>query len=178
MAQLSKNQRVWICLEYARTNNNSEVIRRWRRHWPNILPPTIRTIMKAYNKLLTEGTCLNLNKGRSSPRHTVTTPANIQLGRNSLIANGRRSLRRNGLRLTRSTFLRIAKTIATDLSTPLLQILASLTMSFFQTKPSIFSLNSQVDTKNVIKYSQHGNGHPEDHFVEFKSSDGFVGFDL
>ena len=197
MAPLSKNQRVWICLEYARTNNASEVLRRWRRHWPNLPPPTVRTIMKTYNKLLTEGTCLNLNKGRSGPRNTVTTPANIQRVRNSLIANGRRSLRRNGLRLTRSTFLRIAKTIrfhpyvmvkrqklrATDyrkrltFCNRLVNTIAAnpgfLDDVIFSDE-AIFSLNSQVNTKNVIKYSQHGNGHPEDHYVEFTQGPGQV----
>ncbi len=58
MAQLSKDQRVWICLEFARTNNASEVIRRWINHWPNIRPPTVRTVTKTYHKLLNEGNYL------------------------------------------------------------------------------------------------------------------------
>ena len=32
---------------------------------------------------------------------------------------------------------------------------------------AIFSLNSEVDTRNVIKYAPYGNGHPADHYVEF-----------
>ena len=29
MPQLTKDQRVWICIEFARTNNAHEVARRW-----------------------------------------------------------------------------------------------------------------------------------------------------
>ena len=44
-----------------------------------------------------EGTCLNINKGMSGRRRTVTTPETIKLIRNSLKENGLRSARRNGL---------------------------------------------------------------------------------
>ena len=33
---------------------------------------------------------------------------------------------------------------------------------------AIFSLNSEVNSKNVIKYSRYGQGHPPDHYIEFK----------
>ena len=32
---------------------------------------------------------------------------------------------------------------------------------------AVFSLNSEVNTRNVIRYSPYGDGHPADHYVEF-----------
>ena len=32
---------------------------------------------------------------------------------------------------------------------------------------AVFTLNSEINTRNVIKYAPYGNGHPEDHYVEF-----------
>ena len=32
---------------------------------------------------------------------------------------------------------------------------------------AIFSLNSEINARNVVKYSHYGNGHPLDHYVEF-----------
>ena len=87
MVELSKYQRVWICLEFARTNNASEIIRRWINHWPNMRPPTVRTLTKTYQKFLNEGTFLNVNKGRSDIGRRCTSDANVnvQIVRNSLI---------------------------------------------------------------------------------------------
>ena len=36
MPRLTKDQRVWVCLEYARVNNAFEVKRRWPNNWPGI----------------------------------------------------------------------------------------------------------------------------------------------
>jgi hypothetical protein len=32
---------------------------------------------------------------------------------------------------------------------------------------AVFSLNSEVNTRNVIKYAPYGNRHPTDHYAEF-----------
>ena len=32
---------------------------------------------------------------------------------------------------------------------------------------AVFSLNSEINTRNVRKYALHGDGHPPDHYVEF-----------
>ena len=32
---------------------------------------------------------------------------------------------------------------------------------------SVFSLNSEVNSRNVIEYAEHGNSNPPDHYVEF-----------
>ena len=107
MPQFSKDQRVWMSLEFARTRNAHEVRRRWPNHFQGIRAPTIRTILKTYEKFEQEGTILNVNKGRSGRRRTARTPVNIDMVRNSLEENGLRSSRRNGLGLTRASFLRI-----------------------------------------------------------------------
>ena len=44
MPRLSKDQRVWVCLEHTRIQNAAEVKRRWPGRWGNIPPPTKRTI--------------------------------------------------------------------------------------------------------------------------------------
>ena len=42
MPRLTTQQRVWICVEYARVNNAEEVLRRWRNHWHDVPSPGIR----------------------------------------------------------------------------------------------------------------------------------------
>ena len=32
---------------------------------------------------------------------------------------------------------------------------------------AVFSLNSEITARNVVKYAPYGNGHPDDHYVEF-----------
>ena len=39
---------------------------------------------------------------------------------------------------------------------------------------AIFSLNSEVNTRNVVKYSAFGYGHPDDHYVEFEQGLGKI----
>jgi len=62
MVQLTKEQRVWICLEFARVNNAAEVQRRWPIHFPGRAPPSLTAIRKNVKKLNEESTCHNLNK--------------------------------------------------------------------------------------------------------------------
>ena len=73
MPRLTNDQRIWLCLEYARVNNACEVQRRWAERWGNLPAPTKRTVMKTYRKFVHEGTCHNLNKGRSGRWRTATT---------------------------------------------------------------------------------------------------------
>ena len=102
MTRLSKEQRVWVCLQHASIQNAVEVKRRWPSRWGNVPSPIKRTITKAYQKFLQEATCHDLNKGRSGRRRNARTPKNIE-------QHGNRSSRRNGLGLSRSSFHRIAK---------------------------------------------------------------------
>ena len=91
MPRLSKDQRVWVCLEHARIQNAAEVRRRWPGRWGNIPAPTKRIISTTYRKFLREATCHDLNKGRSGRPRTARTPENIELVRESLSQHGERS---------------------------------------------------------------------------------------
>ena len=191
MPQLTIAQRTWVCFEYARVGNALEVSRRWRNHWQNVRPPTVRTILKTFQKFETEGTCHNLNKGNSGRPRTARAPVNIARVRNAVRRNGKRSSRRNGLNLSPASFLRIMRDIRfhpyvlvsrqklepVDLPRRVVFCNWFLQMinrqnnfldNLIVSDEAIFSLNSEVNSKNVIKYAQRGQGHPPDHYVEFK----------
>ena len=195
MPQFSKDQRVWMSLEFARTRNAHEVRRRWPNHFQGIRAPTITTILKTYEKFEQEGTILNVNKGRSGRRRTARTPVNIDMVRNSLEENGLRSSRRNGLGLTRASFLRIVnldikfhpyvlirrqKLVQGD---PARRVTfcnrliencrenPNFLDNLITSDEAIFSLNSEVNTRNVVRYAERGTGHPDDHYVEFSQGE-------
>lgn len=191
MPQLTKDQRVWVCIEYARVNNAEEVRRRWLGRWPGDRAPTRAAIKRTYDKFLTEGTCLNLNKGRSGRTRTGRTMENIALVRQSLLENGQRSTRRNGLGLSRCTFNRIVKIDLKFHPYVLIRRQAlkegdpaqrlAFCNRFVDTvdrnpgfldqlivsDEAVFSLNSEVNSRNVVRYAEYGNGHPREHYVEF-----------
>ena len=121
-------------------------------------------------------------------------PENIELVRESLTHHGNRSLRRNGLGLSRSSYHRIAKhdvrfhpyvmIMRQELKDgdPVQRIsFCNQLVNTVEQKPqfldqfivsdeAVFSLNLEVNTKNVIGYSPHGDGHPAHHSVEFAQS--------
>ena len=191
MPRLTIAQRVWVCIEYARVNNAQEVIRRWAIYWDNIPAPSKQTVIKTFRKFEREGSCHNLNKGRSGRTRTARTAENIELVRRSLTENGQRSSRRNSLGLSRRTFQRIVRL---DLNFhPYVLIrrqklkdgdpaqrlaFCNQFVNTVEQNPgfldqlivsdeAIFSLNSEINTRNVRKYAAHGDGHPADHYVEF-----------
>ena len=142
------------------------------------------------SKILREATCHDLNKGRSGRPRTARTPENIEFVRESLTQHGNRSFRRNGLGLSRSSFHHIAKL---DIKFhPYVMITRQKLregefvqrMAFCNrlvhtveqnpqfldesiSDEAVFSLISEVDTTNFIKYAPYGNGHPADHYVKF-----------
>ena len=81
MPRLTTDQRVWICIEYARTNNVCQVLRQWPVRWHGIPAPSKPTIKATFEKFVREGTCHNLNKGRSGRLRTVRTEENIDVVR-------------------------------------------------------------------------------------------------
>ena len=189
MPRLTIQQRVWICIKYIEFNRNAAAVRRqWIITWPNIVPPREGTISDTFRKFENEGTCHNLHKGRSGRPRTARTEANIDRVRESLENNGLRSSRRNGMGLSQSSFVRIMRDIKFH---PYILIkrqklrpgdpaqrmafggwfLRSIRTenNFLQnlivSDEAIFSLNSEVNTHNVIQYKKHGEGHPEDHYI-------------
>ena len=177
MPQLTKDQRVWICVEYARTNNVCEVIRRWPVRWYGIPVPSRLTIKSTFEKFVREGTCLNLNKGRSGRLRTARTQQNVDVVQQSLMEDGIRSARRNGLGLSRSNFNRIVKMDIKFHPYPVIrrhqlregdpqQRLAFCNRfvnkaeqhpdfldHLIVSDEAIFSLNSEINSRNVIKYA-------------------------
>ena len=150
--------------------------------------PTVRTVLKTFEKFEGKGTIHNLNKERSGRRHTVRTPGNIALVQNVLRRNGKRSSRRNGFNLSPTSFRRIVKEIKfhpyllvsrqklepVDPSRRVTFCNRFLQMvngqnnffdNFIVSDEAIFSLNSEVNSRNVIKYSPYGQGHPPDHYI-------------
>ena len=151
---------------------------------------TKRTISTTYRKFLREATCHDLNKGRSGRPRTARTPENIEFVRESLTQHGNRSSRRNGLGLSRSSFHHIAKldikfhpyvmiTRQKLREGELVQRMAfcNRLVHTVEQNPqfldesisdeAVFSLISEVNTTNFIKYAPYGNGHPADHYVKF-----------
>lgn len=195
MPRLTLEQRIWICKEMSLLNNASDVLRRCPASWPDITPPTHPTIKRTYNKFCQHGTCLDRIKGISGRRRTARSLENVQRVQESLTENGKNSSRRNGLNMTKSTFNRITKELhfhpyvlikrqklrEDDPDSRLafcnrfLQTVAN-DPNFLDTlivlDEAIFSLNSEVNTKNVIQYSVRGEGHPEDHYVDFEKGAG------
>ena len=191
MPRMTIPQRIWVCIEFARVGNAHEVMRRWRNRWHNIRPPTVRTILKTFEKFGNEGTCHNLNKLRCGRPRTARSPQNIARVRNALQRDGKRSSRRNGLNLSPRSFLRIVKEIKfhpyvlvsrqklEPVDPPRRMAFCNWFIQMVNNQnhfldnlivsdEAIFSLNSEVNTKNVIHYSAHGQGHPYDHYIEFK----------
>ena len=189
MPRLTLDQRVWICIEFSKCNNAHEVIRRWPNRWQNVRPPTDKTVKQTFRKFEAEATCHNLNKGRSGRPRTVRTAGNINHVRTSLQQDGIRTSRRNGLNLSPSSFLRITKELKLHPyvlvkkqklkdGDPARRLAfcnwfqnmnnANFLQNLIISDEAIFSLNSDVNSKNVIYYSRYGQGHPPEHYIEFE----------
>jgi hypothetical protein len=67
------------------------------------------TIWRNVSKYKTEGTSLNLNKGRSGRRRTGRSDENVRRVQEILTENPQISARKNGLNISKSTFNRIIK---------------------------------------------------------------------
>ena len=93
MPRLSNDHRTWVCLEVARVQNATEVIRHWPARWPNVPPPASKITTITYQRFQREGTVHNLNRGQSGRPITVRTPQNINLVQQSLTQYGNRSSR-------------------------------------------------------------------------------------
>ena len=106
MVQLTTEQRTFIVKKYYETRSYVDVQNAFRQAFPNRNPPAKSTIQHNIRKYETDGTSLNVNKGRSGRRRTVRTAENIEMARQALNENqGRQiSCRRNTLRINKSSF--------------------------------------------------------------------------
>ena len=145
-----------------------------------------------------EAICHDLNRGQSARPRTARTADNIERVRESLSQHGIKSSRRNGLGLSRTSFDHIAKL---DIKFhPYIMIIrqklrqgdpvkrmafcnrlvqtAEQNLQFLDhlivSDEVVFSLKSEVNTRNVVKYALYGKRHPDDHYVEFTQGSGQV----
>jgi hypothetical protein len=104
MVQLTAEQRVFVVLNYTRTQSTNTV----RERFPNHNPPVASTILENVRKYQNAGTSMNL-KGNSGRSRTTRTAVNINTVRDLLQQNPHVSARRNPVPIFRSSFNRIKK---------------------------------------------------------------------
>ncbi|KAF2357615.1 Protein of unknown function DUF4817 [Trinorchestia longiramus] len=105
--QLTKEQRTFIVEKYFQAKSFQQVIQSFQEHFPERESPTKMTIWRNVTKHRTEGTSLNLNKGRSGRKRTGRSEENVRIVQGALTENPQISARKSGLDVTKSTFNRI-----------------------------------------------------------------------
>lgn len=110
MAQLSKEQRVFVVKTYYETGKYIEVINLFRQRFPGRNPPNKTTIWRNIIKYETHATSLNRNPNNSGRRRTGRSQENIDEVQEALENNPKEiTCRENGLGLTSATFNRICR---------------------------------------------------------------------
>ena len=110
MAQLSTEQRVFIVLNYTRTQSLVAVQNLFRERFPDRNPPAKTTILSNVRKYTNAGSSLNLNKGNSGRRRTTRSEENVDAVRAALLQQTPRvSARRNPLQISHASFNRITR---------------------------------------------------------------------
>ena len=186
MQQLTQ-QRVWICLQMARLHSASAVQRAWRQYWHGIDPPHVTTVKRNYQKYQQHRTSLNRNEGNSERKISkycqsspIFKPQWKKIGKVLWNGNLQKVFQSNcPYGLTTSSVCSNMKTITTpNRPCPRLtfcqqfinttaqdpQFLSNLVTS----DEAVFTMNSEVNTRNVICYSQYGQGLPQDYYVGHK----------
>ncbi|KAF2346763.1 Protein of unknown function DUF4817 [Trinorchestia longiramus] len=107
--QLTKEQRIFIVVNFLDSNSIQHVQELFQERFPERNSPSKLTIWKNVRKYKTEGTSLNLNKGRSGRKSTERAPENVEIVHQALLANPDISSRKNRLGKSKSTFNRIVK---------------------------------------------------------------------
>ena len=110
MAQLSKEQRVFVVKTYYQTKKFITVQQLFRQAFPDRNPPTKSTIWKNVQKYENHGTSLNRNAKNSGRRRTVRSNENIDMVQAELENNPDGiSCRENGLGLSSASFNQICR---------------------------------------------------------------------
>ncbi len=103
MAQLTREQRVFIVLNYTQTQSSTMVQNAFQARFPGRNPPAPSPILRNVQKYLNAGRSLNLNKGNSGRRRSIRTAENIEAVRDLLQQNPHVSARRNPLPISRTS---------------------------------------------------------------------------
>ena len=188
MVQLTIPQGIWVCIEMGRVNNAHEIRRSWRNRWPGHPAPTVRTIIKNYEKYLRHGTSQNRNRGRNGRPRSGRSTQNVLRVQRASARNGAVFSRQNGRGLRRNSFSRITRfeirfhpyvlirrQELRPVDPPQRLAFCNWLVNYFSQNPgflnnlvssdeAVFSLNSEVNTHSVIRYARYGQGHPQDHY--------------
>ncbi|KAF2365257.1 Protein of unknown function DUF4817 [Trinorchestia longiramus] len=105
--QLTKQQRTFIVKKSFQVKSFQQVIQSFQKHFPERQSPTKMTIWRNVTKYRTEGTSLNLNKGRSGRKRTGRSDDNVRIVQGALTKNPQISARKSGLDVTKFTLNRI-----------------------------------------------------------------------
>ncbi|KAF2364965.1 Protein of unknown function DUF4817 [Trinorchestia longiramus] len=105
--QITKEQRTFIVETYFQAKSFQQVIQSFQEHIPERQSPTEMTVWRNVTAYRTEGTSLNLNKGRSGRKRTGRSEENVRIVQEALTENLQISARKSGLDVTKSTFNRI-----------------------------------------------------------------------
>ena len=108
MAQLTTEQRIFIVINFVRTQSAPAVVNLFQQRFPDRSPPAASTIMRNVRKYSNHGKSLNRNRGNSG-RRSVRTVENINAVRDVLQDNPHVSCRRNPIPISRTSFNRITK---------------------------------------------------------------------
>ncbi|KAF2344890.1 Protein of unknown function DUF4817 [Trinorchestia longiramus] len=107
--QLTKEQRIFIVVNFLDSNSIQHVKKLFQECFTRRNSPSIVAIWKNVRKYKTEGTSLNLTKGRSGRKSTERALENVEIVHQALLANPDISSRKNGLGKSKSTISRILK---------------------------------------------------------------------
>ena len=98
--QLTKEQRIFIVLEYEATKNCEQVIRGFNETFPERNSPDKKTVYRTVRKINEHGSILSRNKGNSERKITQRTENNITIVQRAINENPAISVRRNETNLS------------------------------------------------------------------------------
>ncbi|KAF2351627.1 Protein of unknown function DUF4817 [Trinorchestia longiramus] len=107
--QLTKEQRIFIVLEYETTKNCEQVRRAFNETFPERNSPDKKTVYCTARKFNEHGSISNRYKGNLGRKIIQRTENNIAIVQRAITENSRTSVRRNETNLSKSTFHRILK---------------------------------------------------------------------
>ncbi|KAF2363746.1 Transposase Tc1-like [Trinorchestia longiramus] len=107
--QLTKEQRIFIVLEYETTKNCEQVKRVFNETFPERNSPDKKTVYCTVRKFSEHGSISNRYKGNSGRKIIRRTENNIAIVQRAITENSITSVRRNETNLSKSTFHRILK---------------------------------------------------------------------
>ncbi|KAF2355128.1 Protein of unknown function DUF4817 [Trinorchestia longiramus] len=107
--KLTKEQRIFIVLEYETTKNCEQVRRAFNETFPERNSPHKKTKYRTVRKFNEHGSISNRYKGNSGRKIIQRTENNIAIVQRAISENPTTFVRRNETNLSKSTFHRILK---------------------------------------------------------------------